>query len=113
MSRKYPHPEKKFPPSLTNSHFVSIALELWSKTIYIYLLAKANKINKQIKPLEEAKAREKMTLDFNPQLLKASEKFLDDIERECKRLNRDQTETLKEVKLLQNEIDEIMNEWEV
>ena len=54
-----------------------------------------------------------MTLDFNPQLLKASEKFLDDIERECKRLNRDQTETLKEVKLLQNEIDEIMNEWEV
>ena len=54
-----------------------------------------------------------MILDFNPQLLKASEKFLNDIERECKKLNSDQTESLKEIKLIQTEIDEIMKSWEV
>ena len=54
-----------------------------------------------------------MTLDFNPQLLKASEKFLNDLERECLKLNRDNSESLKEIKLIQNEIDELMEEWEV
>ena len=54
-----------------------------------------------------------MILDFNPQLLKSSAKFLNDLERECKKLNKDQCETLKEVKLIQNEIDELMQEWEV
>ena len=54
-----------------------------------------------------------MVLDFNPQLLKASEKFLNDLERECLKLNRDNSESLKEIKLIQNEIDELMQEWEV
>ena len=54
-----------------------------------------------------------MTIDYNPLLLKASEKFLDDLERECKKLNKENSESLKEVKLLQDEISEIMNAWEV
>jgi len=54
-----------------------------------------------------------MTINFNPQLLKASEKFLDDLERECKKLNKENSESLKEVRILQSEISEIMQEWEV
>ena len=54
-----------------------------------------------------------MVLDFNPQLLKASEKFLNDLERECLKLNKENSESLKEIKLIQNEIDELMQEWEV
>ena len=54
-----------------------------------------------------------MTINFNPLLLKASEKFLDDLERECKKLNKENSDSLKEVRILQSEISEIMNEWEV
>ena len=54
-----------------------------------------------------------MTINFNPLLLKASQKFLDDLERECKQLNKENSDSLKEVKILQSEISEIMNEWEV
>ena len=54
-----------------------------------------------------------MTINFNPLLLKASQKFLDDLERECKQLNKENSESLKEVRILQSEISEIMNEWEV
>ena len=54
-----------------------------------------------------------MTIDYNPLLLKASQKFLDDLERECKQLNKENSESLKEVRILQSEISEIMNEWEV
>ena len=43
-----------------------------------------------------------MTLDFNPQLLKASEKFLNDLERECLKLNRDNSESLKEIQITQS-----------
>ena len=54
-----------------------------------------------------------MTINFNPLLLKASQKFLDDLERECNQLNKENSDSLKEVKILQSEISEIMNEWEV
>ena len=54
-----------------------------------------------------------MHINFNPLLLKASQKFLDDLERECKQLNKENSDSLKEVRILQEEISEIMNEWEV
>ena len=54
-----------------------------------------------------------MTINFNPLLLKASQKFLDDLERECKQLNKENSDSLKEVRILQSEISEIMQEWEV
>ena len=54
-----------------------------------------------------------MTINFNPLLLKASQKFLDDLEKECKQLNKENSDSLKEVRILQSEISEIMNEWEV
>ena len=54
-----------------------------------------------------------MTINFNPMLLKKSQEFLDDLERECKQLNKENSDSLKEVRILQEEISEIMNEWEV
>ena len=54
-----------------------------------------------------------MHINFNPQLLKASQKFLEDLERESKELNKENSDSLKEVRILQKEISEIMNEWEV
>ena len=54
-----------------------------------------------------------MTINFNPLLLKASQKFLDDLEKECKQLNKENSDSLKEVRILQSEISEIMQEWEV
>ena len=54
-----------------------------------------------------------MVLDFNPQLLKASEDFLNDLEKESKKLNKENSESLKEIKLLQAEITELMTNWEV
>tara|TARA_Y100000310_G_scaffold79911_1_gene76590 strand:+ start:807 stop:1028 length:222 start_codon:yes stop_codon:yes gene_type:complete len=65
------------------------------------------------KALIKAKEREKMHINFNPLLLKASQKFLDDLERECKQLNKENSDSLKEVRILQEEISEIMQEWEV
>ena len=54
-----------------------------------------------------------MILDFNPQLLKSSEKFLDNLERQTKALNKDNRDSLKEIRLLQSEINELMQDWEV
>ena len=54
-----------------------------------------------------------MQIDFNPQLLKSSERFLNQLEKECKKLNSKGKDSLQDIRLLQNEIDELMSSWEV